>query len=523
MTSFSTRYLIKRTVYTDNFLLKKDDENRQLQSVQVANCLAMMNQLSCIVRWSSEIFNNVLQTSQETANRITKVKKRVEKLKSKVPDVESLFMNQSPGYFYDQENPHIKSWRRKEKRAVGAEQMPFNRVFAPDDVNRLRKTAEPLPDLHMVDKYMDDDDKKAYKSCIKKYSMPEFFENEWVKKEHKRIEKIKAERKQRKRKKKRYGKAKRVIEAVETKQYSATGEKKTIRGKKTILEGDRMEIDVEVEEYGGRRTTVTDRGLQEPARKTEISRLSNPPSGKKSPSSSAKVGVIPEETAVGVPPPVPRNPSANEPGMPPPAPVGSQSGGIAGPPSFVPPAEAAVSNVADEPMPEDMKQFKKMLSIMRNPYAVINRMKVKKYTEEDFKKWIDPTWEISEAHPSRKKTIKKQPPKIPVDKPKPTSSSGRSNLLAGIRAGANLKKAGERQVKQLPKKPLDKKSQLLNAIQQGTKLKKVTRNRKKEETKEVEDAMMNNPVMALLRLREKMAMTDSEDDSSDESSDEWED
>jgi len=526
MTSFCTRYLPQRTVQTDSVLLKKGDQNRELQSVQVANCLEMMNQLSWIVSFSTEIFNNVLKSSQETANRITKVKRRVEKLKERVPNVESLFMNQSPGYFYDQENPHIKRWRRKDKLVSMEKQQPFQREYAPGDVNRLRNLAYPLPDLGMMDKYMEEEDKKKYNSCIKKYSMPEFFVNEWVKKEMKRAAKLKAERKQRKRKKKRYGKTKRVIEGVERKQYSSTGEQRIVKGKETVLEGDKVEFDVE-EEYVGRRTTVTDGGLQAPDKKTEIRRLSNQPNDdvKSSVNVERKLDATPEGHAVG-PPPAPVNTGGSGPSFPPPVPVANQGGGPPQPPSVIHAAETKVNDTVEEEMPEDMKQFKKMFGIMKNPWAVINRMQIKKYTEEDFKKWIDPTWEIKKPASTKRKSVKKKPPKTPVVKPKPTrGASPMSNVLAGIRAGGNLKKVGDRQVKQLPKPAPDKKTQLMNAIQQGTKLRKVkNRSRKKQETKEVEDAMADNPVMALLRLREKMAMTDSEDDSTSESdSDEWND
>merc|ERR1719317_998073 len=199
-------------------------------------------------------------------------------------------------------------------------------------------------------------------------------------------------------------------------------------------------------------------------------------------------------------------------------------------PTMVPPPQPAPIGGADEPsaadaIPEEMQQFVRMYNIMKNPYAVINRMKKVGYTEQDFQKWIDPT-HVIEA-PKRRSKSKKKPValKKPPARPNPMGGGGggMNNVLAGIRAGANLKKVGERQIKQLPKPKPDQKTQLLNAIQKGTKLKKVDRSpRKKKESKEVEDAMENNPVMALLRLREKMAMTDSEDSSDESTSDsEW--
>jgi len=488
-------------------VLLKTEEALQLQSVQQVNCLEMMDQLSWLVRWSSEIFNNLLKNSEETAQRITNVKKRVEKLKDKVPEVESLFMEQNPTYFYD--NPYTgKRWKRKEKKLDMKILLPFSRSNAPEDVNRLRMDAMPLPDLKEMDKYQDEDDKKIYKSCIKKYSMPEFFENEWVKKEKRRVAKLRAERKQRRRKKKRHGKAKRVIEGVTKKKYNAMGETSEEKGTKTILEGDKMEF--EDEDYDERRrTTVT-----EPTSKMIIRRRSTEEKTQAAPppvsTIKPKAMSIPEDTPVVPPPP---QPPAN--------------------PTMVPPPQPApIGGGADEPsaadaIPEEMQQFIRMYNIMKNPYAVINRMKKVGYTEQDFQKWIDPT-HVIEA-PKRRSKSKKKPvvAKKPPARPNPMGGGGggMNNVLAGIRAGANLKKAGERQIKQLPKPKPDQKTQLLNAIQKGTKLKKVDRSpRKKKESKEVEDAMENNPVMALLRLREKMAMTDSEDSSDESTSDsEWED
>jgi len=532
MSSFCTRYLFQREVTADNILLKTDD-NRQLQSVHVANCLEMLNQLSVIVKWSAEIFNNIIKNSEDTAVRIKRVQNRVEKLNNRAPDVERQFMNQSPSFFYDQGNTHVKSWRRKEKTSLMEKEMPFNREYAAGDVNRLRNTAMPLPDLRTMDNYMGEDDKQLYQSCIKKYSMPEFFVNEWVKKEQARNARLKKER-SRKRKKKRYGKSKRVIEAVERKQYISTGEKRTFKGKKTILEGDKTEFDVE-EEYVGRRSTITESGLQPLEKTIEIrSKSIKAQETGKSVSHCIKLDSALEEKEFGGPPPLQDYKSGNRQPVLPPAPSVSKNTGPTSPTviqSNGPPQPSSVHvpqpyhvHFSEDDMPEDMKRFKKMFGITRNSWAVINRMQKEGYTEEHFKKWIDPTHIIAAPPNVKKESKKKQSQKTPRIKLSPKrGGSGMIDVLADVRAGGTLKNVEDRQLNQLPKPEPDGKTQFLKAIEQGTKLRKVNRNRKKQEIHEVEDAMAKNPIMALLRMREKWAMTDSEDESSEDSSSNWED
>jgi len=501
-------------------VLLKKDESLQLQSVQVVNCLEMMDQLSWLVRWSSEIFNNVLQNTEETAQRIKKVKARVGNLKNKVPAVESLFMEQNPMYFFAK--PYTgKRWKRGEKKLDKKTILPFARSHAPSDVNRLRSDAMPLPDLHEMDQYMDEDDRKTYQSCINKYSMPKFFENEWMKKERRRLRKLLAEKKQRRqRKRKKHGKAKRVIEGVTKKKYDLLGEKIETKGAKTILEGDQMEFDVEYDDDRRRSTAASEE-------KTEIKKGTTDKKRKSKPrimTPKRKPMAIPEEKQVS-PPPAPGGGEAGAggPPIPPPVPVTSGSAGPPQPPSVVPPPQPASGEGAADTgaMPEEMQQFVKMYSIMKNPYAVIIRMKRAGYTENDFQKWIDPN-HVVEA-PVKRKPKAKSPAaaKKPPSRPTPMGGAGgMSNMLDKIREGTHLKKASDRKIKQLPPPTPDKRTQLYNAIKKGTKLKKVKRGGKKSnETTEVEDVMADNPVMALLRLREKMALSDSSDSSDESSSD----
>merc|ERR1719285_1272295 len=384
--------------------------------------------------------------------------------------------------------------------------LPFARKHAPRDVNRLRADAMPLPDLTEMDHFMDEDDRKVYGSCINKYSMPKFFENEWVKKEQRRIEKLMEEKRQRKqRKRKRAGKAKRVIEGVTKKKYGMMGEQIEEKGTKTILEGDQMEFVVEYDAERRRSTAVEE--------KAEIRKgstvLQSPP--RRVTNSKSQTMAIPEEESV----------------KPPPVPVGGGPvGGPPQPPSAVqPPLPTTGGGAADNrEIPEEMKQFIKMYNIMKNPYAVINRMKRAGYSEDDFQKWIDPSHVV--AAPVKRKSRKAKSPvaaKKPPATPNPAGGGGgaMSNVLSGIRAGTHLKKASDRKLKQLPPPMPDKKTQLMNAIKKGKNLKKVKRGVKQKESVEVEEAMADNPVMALLRLREKMAMTDSEDSTSSSSDSDW--
>merc|ERR1712204_20823 len=130
-------------------------------------------------------------TTESTNKRISKVKTRLNGIGSRLELTESMFLQNAPSYFYD--NPFTgKEWQRKDPLRG----LIFRRDRASKYVNRRRNEALPLPDLSDLDRISMDG------PCVKKYSDSNFFMNEWLEAEKKKMEEEKAKRSEKKKKRK---------------------------------------------------------------------------------------------------------------------------------------------------------------------------------------------------------------------------------------------------------------------------------------------------------------------------------
>merc|ERR1712129_379867 len=129
-------------------------------------------------------------TTWGTNKRISKVKTRLNGIGSRLESTESMFLQNAPSYFYD--NPFTgKEWQRKDPLRG----LIFRRDRASKYVNRRRNEALPLPDLSDLDRISMDG------PCVKKYSDSNFFMNEWLEAEKKKMEEEKAKRREKMKKK----------------------------------------------------------------------------------------------------------------------------------------------------------------------------------------------------------------------------------------------------------------------------------------------------------------------------------
>merc|ERR1712154_422436 len=168
-------------------------ENTQniLQKTAVSNMIGVLEQLNKISLFASEIFSDILVTTEANNKRIKNVKHRLSSIESRLESTESMFTSNSPNYFYD--NPFAgKEWQRKDPLRG----LLFRRDRATKCVDWRRDEALPLPDLSDLDRI------SVYGQCVKKYSDSNFFMNEWLEAEKKKMEEEKAKRRERKKKRK---------------------------------------------------------------------------------------------------------------------------------------------------------------------------------------------------------------------------------------------------------------------------------------------------------------------------------
>ena len=133
------------------------------------------------------IFIDIFTETDRNARRIEEVRGRLQRIEQKVPSVEQMFAENAPSYFYD--HPFTqREWQRKDP----LHGLIFRRDRCNEQVNRRRGFSEQAPDFSVMDQF------SPTGPCIKNYSDPNFFMNEWLEAEKRKMEEEKAKRKQRK-------------------------------------------------------------------------------------------------------------------------------------------------------------------------------------------------------------------------------------------------------------------------------------------------------------------------------------
>ena len=130
---------------------------------------------------------DIYNETEKNAKRIEAVRSRVQKIESQVPKVEKMFAENAPSFFYD--HPYTqREWQRRDT----LHGLIFRRDRAGEQLNRRREFALGAPDFSVMDQF------SASGPCSKNYSDPNFFMNEWLEAEKRKMEEEKAKRRQRK-------------------------------------------------------------------------------------------------------------------------------------------------------------------------------------------------------------------------------------------------------------------------------------------------------------------------------------
>jgi len=465
---FPTRTVPNRSDIPD--VIQRDAANI-LQKANVSNLIGLLNQLNDVSLHASEIFSDILSTTEKTGSRIQGVSGRIRAMASTVESTEKLFLNNAPSYFYD--HPYTdKEWQRRDPLRG----LLFRRDRAGNEVNRRREVGMPLPDLSAMDVI------SASGPCIKKFSDSNFFMNEWLEAEKKKMAEEKAKRKERKKKRRRKKReVKDKIKGIERWVYDP------VTGKKVKKQAE--EIKVETFTLSDANTAanfdfkssdqaVTDRTSQlSPNNIAASSRPKSPPQQS-----------VPR--AVG-PPPVPIQQAHSGPSsQPPPNPMIGGGGGGGGPPpvpSQVHSQSAASGPVGGPPPVPGVGGPPAVPQQAQRPTAAEIAARSRASAEQSGA--LQPT-----GQPAAAQSAAVQP-----------ARSGRANLLAGITGGAKLKKAVV--VKREPQKLVGRNA-MLEALKNKGKsgLRKVV----KEEVNVKKEEKVENSIFAILNRRQYIADSDDE-------------
>jgi len=182
---FGARIVATRPDITEIY---QGNAHNVLEKASVSNMIGLLQQMNEISKYASEIFSSLLQEADKSIERINTCKQRINKLDQSVPNIENMFIQNSPAYFYD--NPFSG---REYSRRDNLRGLIFRRDRASGEVNRRRAQAEPPPDFSSMDPYSEN---KI--PCIKKYSDANFFMNQWLEGEKQKMEEDRKRRKQKK-------------------------------------------------------------------------------------------------------------------------------------------------------------------------------------------------------------------------------------------------------------------------------------------------------------------------------------
>jgi len=469
----------------------------------VSNMIGVLEQLNKISLFASEIFSDILVTTEANNKRIKNVKHRLSSIESRLESTESMFTSNSPNYFYD--NPFAgKEWQRKDPLRG----LLFRRDRATKCVDRRRDEALPLPDLSDLDRI------SVSGQCVKKYSDSNFFMNEWLEAEKKKMEEEKAKRRERKKKrkkKKRQGAEK--ITGIERWVYDPITGKKVkkkaaeIAVKKYELtdtsNAGKLEFDSNADPQRPQRKIIGNSKVAQMANQTKKIKATKKMQQKQRKKKVAQMPAVPTEAkqemqpppipgAATVPPPVPSNvPGVG--GGPPPVPFAAEKSMEAdnGPP----PVPFAADNVGGAPPPVPAQNAPPPVPVKQKLTAAEMAARSRMAADE------------SGAYNAAPSTVPEaaMPPKPPANNP-------RNALMAGIMGGANLRKTTV--VKREPR--MEKRDMLLMALKKKGQggLKKVAESEKNVKQEEKVD----NTIFAILNRRQFMA-----DDSDSESGSSWSD
>eukprot|EP00936_MAST-01D_sp_MAST-1D-sp1_P002469 g2469.t1 len=192
--------IVKRSIfhaqcYASPDLYADTTPDSALVDVNMARMTGVLHQLGFLSTYATEMFDDLFKMAKGVTDRTKKVSVRVKEAQEQLPGMEQ-WLNGAPARD-DAGGPVFHVPSGKLERDDQAEMQQFQQQFTPESrPNPIRMRfaeCDPPPALSSLDEYVSDG------PCLKKFSNPQFFFDEWIREETKRQEKLADERAERKR------------------------------------------------------------------------------------------------------------------------------------------------------------------------------------------------------------------------------------------------------------------------------------------------------------------------------------
>lgn len=460
-------------------------QDKVLQVTNQTNLAGILTQFTLLSQYANEMFSNLLTEANVTCNRIKDLSSRTDKLQNSFDSIEGLFqgdmvsllskMNNSAREVYTSTDPEEHQHFTVESRSSSIQDV-YNKAALP-------------PALELLDPFAEDG-----KSCLTKYTHPQFFFEKWYEEQVKKLKEMKAERKRKRAERQAQKSSKsqgaRAVKKMRKVRYDPQ------TGEKIIEEGEGDFVPISSKRHTLElNTPITDDVPSEhstsqeatPNVEPDVKKKPKKEKKKKEKSSTPKeASPVPSRASKSTKESGKSKTSISEPA--PPAPTETIPEPISAPP---PP----ISNVAPPPPPPP-------------PVSGPGDAKPKTATP--------PPPPVHNPTPT--------PPPPPVGGPAPpppppptnTGGPGKPDLLESIRSGQTLKPVSA--PTEPKEKPVDTRSNLLESIRLGIKLESAG-NRQLAEKKPVE----TKPLSVAEILARRVAIEPDSDEELDDDDDDWSD
>jgi len=514
---FPDRVIVGRTEDDNAFHggFNLDQKGQAFQQINASNLMQLLAQLIDARRFAQEIFTELAEETVKTSERIKAVSSRVRQVSEVVPGIQRIFHETSPDCF-------LMPTSVKLERNTNIKGGIFIRRGAPEKVDRRRHGAIDPPNLNALNKFSKALDLTNLKKenpaldesnlrCGDKYSLPQFFFQQWLEQEAEKHRVRKKIRKQRKaerkaaRKKKKEEKLKKkggTVSKVKKKYVDQFGQiyYKEVGGDVNIAQrsGVQRAKDVKVtahtygspeinlnQDYGDKTSAAGtfELGANQPIQ----NEILVPPTAAAIP--PPVVHTNPNHVNVAMPEPVRQPPPPVHHHQPPPVhhhqpPVHQPTGppvhpqhNSAPPPAPMPNHSAAPpAQPAAPAMPEYMAPYAKMKKFGLGEWQIKGKMKTNGDDPEDYDRYLgDGVSSSGSAAAPPPTPMGRAPPPRPGGNSRPPANPRRAapmDLMASLRQGHKLKSSSSRPAPVQPRRPAPSGGGMMAAIRAGAKLKK---------------------------------------------------
>lgn len=189
-------------------LYDKSPSHTLLQDVSMAELTGVVRQLAELSSFANKIFDELQNLTKETVDNVNSLKTRTDRLTQTWPQIKKVLVeSDGPRDFYSEGGGNSsKNQASKNIHASKTTTISVNRsvtvtdkdgdprpVFfgpgtRPDSVRSAFMQCQPLPDVRRLDTLFKSisnpsNENETYESCVKKYSNPDFFYDQWKKEE----------------------------------------------------------------------------------------------------------------------------------------------------------------------------------------------------------------------------------------------------------------------------------------------------------------------------------------------------